>query len=88
MFDKSGTLTQGKATVTTAKVFTGMEHEEFLRLVAFAEVTSNFLLVFHFGTVVTVQDRQTEIEFNFWLDFNLGLAYFLGLIVLNGYIIS
>ncbi|GMY21262.1 copper-transporting ATPase RAN1-like [Fagus crenata] len=49
IFDKSGTLTQGKATVTTAKVFTGMDHEEFLRLVAFAEVTSNFLLVFHFG---------------------------------------
>ena len=81
IFDESGTLTQGKAKVSTAKVFTGMDHEEFLRLVAFAEVTSNFLLVFHFGTVVTVQDRQREIGFNFWLDFNLGLAYFLSLII-------
>ena len=47
IFDKSGTLTQGKATITTAKVFTRMDH--FLRLVAFARVTSNFLLVFHIG---------------------------------------
>lgn len=35
---KTGTLTQGKATVTTAKVFTGMDRGEFLRLVASAEV--------------------------------------------------
>ena len=32
-----------------AKVFTVMDHEEFLRMVAFAGVTSNFLLVFHIG---------------------------------------
>ena len=48
IFDKIGTLTQGKATVTTAKVFTGMDRGEFLRLVASAEVTSNSLLVFQF----------------------------------------
>ena len=59
IFDKSGTLTQGKATVTTAKVFTGMDH--FLRLVAFAGVTSNFLLVFHIGEGGY---RATEAESN------------------------
>ena len=38
IFDKTVTLTQGKATVTTAKVFSEMDRGEFLTLVASAEV--------------------------------------------------
>jgi hypothetical protein len=45
IFDKTGTLTQGNASVTTAKVFTGMQRGEFLTLVASAEVNSDFLSI-------------------------------------------
>jgi P-type Cu+ transporter len=38
VFDKTGALTQGKAVVTTAKVFSGMDLGDFLTLVASAEV--------------------------------------------------
>jgi Cu+-exporting ATPase len=38
ILDKTGTLTQGKATVTDVKVFTGMGRGEFLGWVASAEV--------------------------------------------------
>ncbi|KAG6780633.1 hypothetical protein POTOM_013500 [Populus tomentosa] len=40
ILDKTGTLTQGKATVTDVKVFTGMGRGEFLRWVASAEASS------------------------------------------------
>ncbi|KAK7270983.1 hypothetical protein RJT34_26541 [Clitoria ternatea] len=45
ILDKKGTLTRGKATVTSAKVFTRMDRGEFLTLVASAEVTCNLLLM-------------------------------------------
>ncbi|XP_061982463.1 copper-transporting ATPase RAN1-like [Populus nigra] len=40
ILDKTGTLTQGRATVTDVKVFTGMGRGEFLRWVASAEASS------------------------------------------------
>ncbi|KAJ6327322.1 hypothetical protein OIU78_014239 [Salix suchowensis] len=40
ILDKTGTLTQGQATVTDVKVFTGMGRGEFLRWVASAEASS------------------------------------------------
>ncbi|KAJ6932912.1 hypothetical protein NC651_008361 [Populus alba x Populus x berolinensis] len=40
ILDKTGTLTQGKATVTDVKVFKGMGRGEFLRWVASAEASS------------------------------------------------
>ncbi|GAB4829623.1 serine/threonine protein kinase Ran1 [Ancistrocladus abbreviatus] len=40
IFDKTCTLTQGKATITTAKVFNGMDRCEFLTLVALVEASS------------------------------------------------
>ncbi|GAB4829628.1 serine/threonine protein kinase Ran1 [Ancistrocladus abbreviatus] len=44
IFDKTGTLMQGQATITTAKVFYGMDRGEFLTLVASAEVGNRRLL--------------------------------------------
>lgn len=38
VFDKTGTLTKGKPSVTSTKVLTDMQLEEFLRIVASAEV--------------------------------------------------
>ncbi|KAK4755126.1 hypothetical protein SAY87_008883 [Trapa incisa] len=40
ILDKTGTLTQGKASVTTMKVFNGMNRGAFLKLVASAEASS------------------------------------------------
>lgn len=40
VFDKTGTLTEGKPSVTSAKVLSGMERDEFLRIVASAEASS------------------------------------------------
>jgi Cu+-exporting ATPase len=45
IFDKTSTLTQGNASVTTAKVFIEMQRGEFLTLVASAEVNSDFLSI-------------------------------------------
>ncbi|KAJ3679286.1 hypothetical protein LUZ60_017297 [Juncus effusus] len=73
IFDKTGTLTQGKAMVTTAKVWgagsgMGMELEEFVRVVASAEASSEHPLAraimdyaFHFrffGKVETAKDKD------------------------------
>ncbi|KAK7293542.1 hypothetical protein RJT34_16410 [Clitoria ternatea] len=41
IFDKTGTITQRKATVTSTKVFTGKDHREFLTLVASTELAVN-----------------------------------------------
>ncbi|PWZ53284.1 Copper-transporting ATPase RAN1 [Zea mays] len=57
VFDKTGKLTQGKAVVTAAKVFSGMDLGDFLTLVASAEASSehplakailDYALHFHF----------------------------------------
>ncbi|XP_057971296.1 copper-transporting ATPase RAN1 [Malania oleifera] len=80
IFDKTGTLTKGNATVTTAKVFTGMDRGEFLTLVASAEASSEHPLAkaileyahhFHFFDATSAtkdaEHHNKESKFSGWL---------------------